>query len=50
MVGWGSVVSWGWSWVIGLFFWVFGNSFVFNISNITMFVSRVGNNLGSAIG
>ena len=44
--GWLGCVVWSW-----FVFWVLGNTFVFNVSDITVIsVSGVGNNLGTAIG
>jgi len=46
-------VVWSWlSWVVWLNFWVLGNTFVFDISNISSISISyvVGNNLGTAIG
>merc|ERR1712061_162671 len=44
--GWFGCVVWSW-----FVFWVLGNTFVFNVSDITVIsVSGVGNNLGTAIG
>ena len=49
---WEGLVSWGW---VGLVwcrfvFWVSGFSFVFDIGNITIWTSRVGDDLDTAIG
>merc|ERR1711981_81037 len=44
--GWLGCVVWSW-----FVFWVMGNTFVFNVSDITVIsVSGIGNNLGTAIG
>ena len=51
---WGWFVCWGWVWgllVWGWFvFWVGSFSFVFDISDITVWASRVGDDLDTAIG
>ena len=52
---WGWFVSWGWVWFVSgfgmwLVFWVRSFSFVFDIGDITIWTSRVGDNLDTAIG
>ena len=48
--GWVRFVSWLVSWLVGWSVWVCGFSFVANISDITVWASRVGDNLDTAIG
>ena len=51
VVDWGSVVSWGWSWVVWLSFWVYWGSFVFDISDESVVVvSGVGDSLDTSVG
>ena len=51
VVDWGSVVSWGWSWVVWLSFWVDWGTFVFDISDESVVVvSGVGDSLDTSVG
>jgi hypothetical protein len=56
--GWEWLIGWGWEWFVcgfwgrfvrGLVFWVDGFSFVSNVGNISIWSSRVGDNLDTAI-